>query len=153
MDLSTSRATVSPPHSLSLCNSETSATRQVLYNSREDEVQENHHHHLHPCVALQSCMELGLSHSPAPLLSILCPHSLTSDDRHPDVFIHVSYPAFSPSASVLPAIEFFIQGLFRHACYTRPSQLILFDLTNLTMEFHEMGQHNLRKDSGSTKFD
>jgi len=83
-------------------------------------------------------VDLGLSHSPAPLLSILFPHSPTSDDRHPCVFIHVSYPAFSRSSSHLPAVEFFIQGLFRHARCTRPSQLILLNLTNLTMEFHEM---------------
>jgi hypothetical protein len=35
-------------------------------------------------VALPSSVDLGLSRGPAPLLSILCPHSSVSDDYHLD---------------------------------------------------------------------
>jgi len=64
-------------------------------------------------LALQSNMDLGLPHNPPPVPSILGLHSPTSD-AHPEVLLHICYPAFSWLVWFFPAIDFFIQYLFQH---------------------------------------
>lgn len=74
-------------------------------------------------LALQSNMDLGLPHNPPPALSILGLHSPTSD-VHPEVLLLFCYPAFSWSFWFFPAVDIFIQYLFRHTviiCFAWPS--------------------------------
>jgi hypothetical protein len=99
---------------LTLHNNLITETHGVIEEAVFLETYLNHHHRRrHQCGAAVQCGPRPLR-SPALLLSILCPHSPTSDDYHPDVFIHVSYPAFSGSFSYITAIDFFIQDLSGH---------------------------------------